>query len=399
MAKRRTKGTGSLTLLKSGRWQARRPHPTEMMVVRGSGQLRPRMVARSFDSRTDAAGWLKQDDATAFADSPKVVAAVPKGKLPFKAYADTWLEQREVRPRTRSHYRTLLDNWLLPTFGATPLSGITPSMVREWYASKAGTADTMRAHAYTLLRGILGTAVDDDVIPTNPCRIRKGGQAEPTHRPQTATFEEIDVITKAMPARLQAAVQVSVWCAPRFGELTELRRKDVNLKAGTIRIARAVVHVDGEYVVGPPKSAAGKRVVRMPASLVPIVERHLEKFVDTAPDSLLFPAIHGGHLAPTTLYRSFYKARTAAGRPDLHWHDLRHTGATLTAATGTTLANTMQRLGHSTVGAAMRYQHAASDAETGIATALDDVMANAPQTWQDNVVPITKPRRRTASGK
>lgn len=55
-------------------------------------------------------------------------------------------------------------------------------------------------------------------------------------------------------------------------------------------------------------------------------------------DALLFPAAHGGHLAPATLYRSFYAARNAANRTDLRFHDLRHSGAVLAAATGASLA-------------------------------------------------------------
>ena len=67
-------------------------------------------------------------------------------------------------------------------------------------------------------------------------------------------------------------------------------------------------------------------------------------------------------LAPSTLYKVFYPARHKAGRADLRFHDLRHTGATLAAATGATLAELMSRLGHSTPGAALRYQHAAAGA-------------------------------------
>ena len=59
-----------------------------------------------------------------------------------------------------------------------------------------------------------------------------------------------------------------------------------------------------------------------------------------------------------------------AGRPDLRFHDLRHTGAVLAAQTGATLAELMGRLGHSTSSAAMRYQHAAADRDKAIAEAL-----------------------------
>jgi integrase len=87
---------------------------------------------------------------------------------------------------------------------------------------------------------------------------------------------------------------------------------------------------------------------------------------------LLFPSAGDPdkHMRPATLYKVWYPARDAAGRPDLRFHDLRHTGAVLAASTGATLAELMARLGHSTPGAAMRYQHAAKGRDAEIAAAL-----------------------------
>ena len=74
------------------------------------------------------------------------------------------------------------------------------------------------------------------------------------------------------------------------------------------------------------------------------------------------------------LTRVCYPARKAAGRPDLRFHDLRHTGAVLAAQTGATLAELMGRLGHSTSQAAMTYQHAAADRDAVIASRLSDMI-------------------------
>ena len=108
----------------------------------------------------------------------------------------------------------------------------------------------------------------------------------------------------------------------------------------------------------------------IPPHILPQIEDHLERFVGGKSDSLLFAAEHGGHLQPSTLYRHWYRARETAGRPDLRWHDLRHSGAVLAAATGATLAELMARLGHSTPQAAMRYQHAAAGRDREIAALL-----------------------------
>src|SRR6185369_8264130 len=116
-----------------------------------------------------------------------------------------------------------------------------------------------------------------------------------------------------------------------------------------------------------PKTDAGVRDVAVPPHLLPMLRQHLLEHCEPGKDGLLFPARGGGHLAPSSLYRVFYAARTKAGRDDLRWHDLRHTGAVLAAQTGATLAELMARLGHSTPQAAMRYQHAASERDQEIA--------------------------------
>jgi integrase len=109
-----------------------------------------------------------------------------------------------------------------------------------------------------------------------------------------------------------------------------------------------------------------------------MVRYHLRDHVGAAQSALVFPAANGGHMAPSSLYAVYYPAREAAGRPDLRFHDLRHTGAVLAAATGATLAELMARLGHSTVSAAMIYQHAAADRDKAIAEALSKLATVTP---------------------
>jgi integrase len=165
-------------------------------------------------------------------------------------------------------------------------------------------------------------------------------------------------------------------CALRFGETVELRRGDIDLSAEVIRVRRAAVRTKGAYTITTPKSDAGVRDVAIPPHIIPAIEQHLAKHVGRDRDSLIFPADNGGHLQPSTLYRHWYKARAKANRKDLRWHDLRHSGAVLAAATGPSLAELMARLGHSTPQAAMRYQHAAQGRDREIAALLSKLADN-----------------------
>jgi integrase len=101
-----------------------------------------------------------------------------------------------------------------------------------------------------------------------------------------------------------------------------------------------------------------------------MIKAHLAAHVRPERDALVFPAERGGHLHPSIVNQHWYRARDKAGRPDLRWHDLRHTGATLAAATGASLAELMARLGHSTPGASLRYQHAVAGRDHEIAALL-----------------------------
>jgi len=332
-----------------------------------------------FLAKRDARAWLslRQAEIVRNAWTPPESQAQKPDPITFAQYAEHWLAERDLKDRTREHYRKLLDQHLLPAFGQLPLASITSEDVRTWHARFGGNTPTLRAHCYGLLRTLMGAAASDGKAAVNPCVIRGAGTARRVHRIRPATLDELEIITAAMPEQYRAMVLLASWCALRFGELAELRRMDVDLNDEVIRVRRGVVRINGgAFKVTSPKSDAGVRDVAIPPHLLPALADHLLRHVGGERDSLLFPAKHGGHLAPATLNRWFYKARAAAERPDLRFHDLRHSGAVLAAATGATLAELMGRLGHSTPAAAMRYQHAARGRDREIAALLSKLAEN-----------------------
>jgi integrase len=380
MAQRR--GFGRIQALPSGRYRARYTGPDGVL----------HNAPSTYETRLDAEGWLTDERRLIASDAwtPPTARAAAKRRasehvLTFERYADSWLGDRVLRPRTRAHYRGLLDRHLIPAFGSLALAEITPQGVRGWHTTMGSARPTLRAHAYGLLRTVLASAVADELIRVNPCHIRGAGNSKRIHKIRPASLEQLGALVAAMPDRFQAMTLLAAWCGLRFGEVTELRRKDVDLKAGVVRIRRAVTRVDGAAVVGTPKSDAGTRDVSIPPHLVPVLRAHLAAHVAAGREALLFPSAEGGNLAPSSLYGrkstqtrkgwGFYEAREVAGRPDLRWHDLRHTGAVLAASTGATLAELMGRLGHSTPAAALRYQHAAEGADSAITRRLSELAA------------------------
>jgi integrase len=367
---------GRLRQFRSGRWKASYTGLDKKLYE----------APHTFGAKVDAEAWLTDRrreidrglwSPPASAEQQKAARGQRKAAAEqFKPYAERWLKTRTVRgrslkPRTVEHYEKLLEDHIYPTFGAKPVRDITMQQVDGWYAKTLTDHPTMRAHTYSLLRTILETArTRDRLIETNPCLIRGAGTAERKIKPKPATLDELDVIVGEMPDRLKLMVLLASWCALRFGELVELQRGDIDVVEHVIHIRRAAVRVEKGWKVGDPKSEAGKRDVAIPPHIVPAVTDHLAKHVGNARDALLFPTKNGRHLQPSTLARHFTRARIKAKRPDLRFHDCRHTGAVLAAQTGATLAELMARLGHSTPAAAMRYQHAAQGRDKAIAAAL-----------------------------
>jgi integrase len=110
----------------------------------------------------------------------------------------------------------------------------------------------------------------------------------------------------------------------------------------------------------------------LPGLLIPELRDHLEQFAAPGPDGFVFVGVKGGQLRRSNFSKTWARALARAELPaDIHVHDLRHTGNTLTAETGASLAELMTRMGHSSTRAAMVYLHARQERDRQIAATLD----------------------------
>jgi hypothetical protein len=218
---------GRLRKLPSGRWQARYPGPDGLL----------RTAPDTFATKTDADRFLagvETDMARGVWLDGRTASAT------LRAYAEGWLKQRTVKgrplaPRTVDTYRQSLDAWILPSLGGLSLDKITPSIVRSWHADVAAkTGRTATRKAYALLHAILATAVDDEALHRNPCRIAGAGLASSPERP-LLEIEQVETLIAAMPKRLQVPCIVMFWAQLRLGEVLAVEHRDFDRKAATLR--------------------------------------------------------------------------------------------------------------------------------------------------------------------
>lgn len=347
----------------------------------------------TFERKTDAEGWLANErrdiDAamlgdgnwTSPAERQTAVMATLRDRKTLEQYGKEWIAQRDLKPRSRIHYSAILENHISPKLGSIAVSSLKSATVRSWYANTLRNRPTMRSHAYQLLHAICETAVADELLPSNPCKIAGATAVKRSREPVVPEIAELAVIADKIEAKFRALVLISAWCALRFGEVTELRRKDIRfidtngdgIVPGIVAVERGVTHRndgDGDRCrIDTPKS--GKtRNVPIPPHIRADIQTHLDCFVDSEPESLLFvPARGGCHVSDRVVRASFRVACDAANVSGMRLHDLRHFAGHQTARVAN-LPETMARLGHSTQAASLRYQGQVSGRAAEIAEAL-----------------------------
>lgn len=167
---------------------------------------------------------------------------------------------------------------------------------------------------------------------------------------------------------------LAAWCGLRRGEVLGLRPSDIDLGAGTVTVRRNRVELLESSVAfdTDPKTDAGKRTVVIPPHVLPVLAEHMASW---ASEDRVFVGRGGAPMRGNAMRLAFERARRRAGMPGFRFHDLRHTGQTLAAATGATTKDLMRRLGHASPAAANRYLHAVDGRDAEIASALSALAA------------------------
>ena len=357
-----------------------------------------KMTTETYRRRRDAEARQRKVEADELAG---MLLDPKQGRIGFTAYANRWLETRLVKgrplaPMTIEGYRGLLRRNLGPYLHDIPLMQISPERVREWYGRVATIAGhSQAAKSYRLLRAILNTAVEEDLIARNPCRIRGAGNERSEERPMVTAAFVLDLADAIEPS-LRALVLLAGFAGLRTGEMLGLRRCDVDLLRRQVTVDVQAQQIVGlGRVVRQPKSEAGKRSVALPQVLVEALETHLAMYVAPEGDAFLFVGPKGKPLLRNVLSRRWRAACRSVGAPDgYRIHDLRHHAATLAARMpGITTKELMARIGHSSSRAALIYQHATEERDYAVASFIDDALELAPRPRRGEVRPL---RRRTA---
>lgn len=201
----------------------------------------------------------------------------------FHDYADSFVRRykdKKVSANTRIGYHSYLKNHLYPAFGALKITQITVNVIQDWMNDEAdkGLSKKMIHNIKQLLTQILDSAVEDEIIPRNPCTSKK------LFNPSTAktivlpyapsVYKQFEEALPTIPSendRLYAAL--SIYCGMRKGEILALRWEDIDLESGFIHIRRATQYAAKNVpTLKEPKTENGVRDIPILDQMLPFLD-------------------------------------------------------------------------------------------------------------------------------
>ena len=342
MKHRRGRGEGSISQRPDGRWCAR-------LQVGGRRQA---VYGATKDGVLGKLSRLRLD----VADGMPIVA----DKSTVAEYLTRWLEDF-VRPSLRRPtyliYEGVIRVHIRPRIGSIRLSKLRDTDIQRMLAEmdRDNVSARRRQQAYGLMRTALKQARRTGLIRYNPCE----GVDKPRWQPPAARFlsaAQVGQLLEVMRTdRYWPLYALAIATGLREGELLALWWEDINLGNRTLAVTRSMSQdKNGQIARGEPKTTSSRRVVDLPKMAIDALSQQKQAlFAEGMRDEQKYPWVFctadGSPLQKDVVLRRFKRALRTADLPDMTFHGLRHTAASLRLAQGAHPKVVQEMLGHSSI--------------------------------------------------
>ena len=300
-----------------------------------------------------------------------------------------WLPWYKTRVRAATYIQREIHvrKHIIPALGYARIGALRPYEIESFYTGLLTRYQPNSIRAiHTTLSTALGQAVRWGILTASPVvgcsppiRVKR-----PTTIWSAAQLTAFFASLKPADAELRAIVATVAFTGMRRGEALALRWSDVDLDSGVIRIERSITRdARKKWVIGPPKTAQGRRRLPVAAELVAELRAHKIRqdaskavVLDWPQDDWVFTDYRGRMVSPMTLHTRWEAAVARAGLPYVRMHDLRHAAATRMLEGGIPLKVVSEYLGHANISiTADVYQHVTEELARKAGDALGGILA------------------------
>ena len=312
LAKRRSKGEGSIYLRKDGLWVAQINLPTGKRKVKYSR------------NQKEVREWLLEQRKALFDG-----VLVSPTKVTVEQFLNRWMEDIKgptIRPSTLISHESIIRNHILPEIGEIKLTQLTPAHLQNLYSQKlkSGLSKRTVKYIHTIMHQTLDQALKWGLVVRNVADAVDAPQpdkkpVEPLTQPQVQRLLEVLKEDRLFPLYV-----VFLGCGLRRGEALALTTDCIDFDREVIYVKKTLQSIKGQgLVIGEPKSETSRRTVALPEFVSEVLRRHLNREIDS---HYVFCTSRGTPFGPRNIVRHFKKMLKKAGLPETtRIHDLRHT--------------------------------------------------------------------------
>lgn len=302
----------------------------------------------------------------------------------LRHWLKSYCEPRLAR-NTINAYRINVEKHMVPYIGQIKLNRLAPRDIQCLYETllASGLSGNSVRHVHNNLHRALHWAVKQQLIPRNPADLVDAPIIEHKER-QTLTPDQIPVLLKACEGHfIYLPVAMAVTLGLRRGEALGLQWADVDLQRCTITIRHSVTCDKDGFTLGNTKTPNSRRTLMLPDFLKNALQQELARQTlfkrlkgdEYNPLQLVCCRTDGSHITTNALQHCFKDKLQEAELPDIRFHDLRHTNATLMLRNQIPAKIVSSMLGHSTIGITMDlYSHVSIDMQDGAVQVINDLV-------------------------
>jgi integrase len=362
---KRSNGEGSVVKRKDGRWCAAYTAGGKRKYL--YGKTRKEVVGKLKDT-------LAESDGAYYPD------------IEVEDYLTRWLEdsvKESVRASTHERYESVCRVHIVPHIGKTNLADLTEMNVQSLYRERLGSGCSPRTvqYVHVTLHKALKQAVRWRLVPRN---VAEAAVPPKVQKKEIVVLSpaQVKVFLKSVEGhRLEAMFVLAVTTGMRQGEMTGLRWEDIDEADGALYVLRTLSKTKEGIVFNQPKTAKGRRSVALTCLAIRALNKHrvrqqAEKGSWKKDHGLVFPNIHGEPRSQREpMIKALKKALEKAGLPQIRFHDLRHTAATLMLSKGVHPKIVSEMLGHGDVAFTLTvYSHVLKGMQKGATQAIDEAL-------------------------
>ena len=380
MAKRRANGEGNIRKRKDSRWEGR--------YTAGRNPATGKAIYKNVLGKTQAEVKEKLKKAI---EETKGLNIAKAESYTVGQWMDVWYEyyaQIKVRPSSHKTYEGYIKNHIKPSIGSIPLTKLTTLDLQRLYQKLLTEGRVDRLEAQNQPKGLspktvrninqvissaMHLAIQQHLIaqdPTDGCALPKTEHREM----QTLSADQLAAfLLEAKHSGVFEMYYIELATGLRRGELLGIKWEDIDFANQTLRVRRQVGRINGEVREAPLKTKNAYRTISLGTDAIGVLKQQREKQPSS---SYVFPSPTGGPIAPDSVLHMLHRVLDRAGLPEIRFHDLRHTFATLALQNGVDVKTVSGMLGHFSAGFTLdTYAHVTTAAQKKAAKTMGEVLA------------------------